>query len=188
MKRVLCMLGLSFAVCGCTAVYTQEPVGESPANITDSQDQWGGTWVCDDAPVNAPSAVAVRVVDSTNGLLRIAWVENQSLEPRKADVLLRTGGGRTYATLRMLNADGGEATNIYFWARLDRHGNSALAWPPDGGKFAKRVKDGLLTGVVTNNRVIVGPLGSNDFVRFNSRTNDVLFNWEHPFVLRKAGR
>ena len=190
MERMLCMLGLLCVVCGCTAVDTREPIGEKPADITATKDQWAGTWVCDSGPIETPSAITVQVVDSTNGLLRIAWVEKESLETRKADVFLRDANGWTLATLRMLTTDKGDETNNCLWARIEFNGTKALGWAPNAEKIGGLVNSGGLPGVVTNDGHIVhlGHLGSNDLARLTSRTNDVLFNWECPFVLRKAGR
>jgi len=185
----LCACLLLLAACGCTAVYTTEPVGEQPLDITRHKDWWEGAWACDgEGPPGSPvqivtfDTLCVRVVDSTNGLLQLAWVQRGSLEYKKADVWLRQAGDCTFATLRT-----GEETNRCLWAQIGVCDKAVLVWAPDGHKISGLVNSGQLPGCATNG-VSLGHLGSNEFARLTSPTNDVLFYWQHPFVFHKVSK
>jgi len=192
MKKNWALL-LLLAACGCTAVFTREPIGERPVNIKDEQAKLAGTWVSDDEFIDKAHAFTVRVEDSSNGVLQLAWVLPDSLQPRKANVYLRDANGWILATLRPLASGDVADTNACMWARITRRGNTLLIWMPDGDKFAKLVGDNQLPGTVTRNgdnesqTVVLGHLGSNELARLTSSTNDVLFHWAEPYILRRIG-
>lgn len=179
---------LGVLIGGCRAVYTSQPVGEVPTNITEEKDAWSGTWVFEDGPSSFVDAVSVTVVDSTNGLLKADWMEDRGSNVlRHADVFLRDANGWTFATIRFTDQFS-DSTNELPWARIDRHDRVALLWAPDlegiisegvkGEPFFKYEPAG------DPHSIVLSHLDSDRLVRLTSQTNSVLFNWAHPFVLR----
>ena len=180
MKR-LTMAFVSVVVCGCSAVYTSRPIGDRPLNIADNKEAWEGAWLHSDG------AITVKVVDGSNGVLRVGWVEKEEegLKYESADVYLREHGKWKFASMR----PAGEAeTNRYLWARIGGRGSQMLLWPPDPGKFRRLVLNGSLPGSTNGSNVVLGPLGSNHLDLIASETNGVLFVWDEPLVLFKLSK
>lgn len=124
---------------GC--VYSSQPVGDVPIDISAEQDSWTGTW----SGEKDDSRFTVRVVDAAKGILRIDWVEEREgvKKANTAEVFLRSGGGWTFASVSM--PEPGRAGS-YLWMRLVRRGDTVLASLPKTDAFRKLVEEGRLGG------------------------------------------
>jgi uncharacterized protein YceK len=165
-------------ISGCSAVFSTTPVGETPTNISAEQDEWEGTWIDDDG-----SAGLVTVIDGTNGILKVDWVEQDKgkVERVSVSMYLRDSGDWTFASFLEEDSEKEE----YIWARIIRKKRQAILWSPDVKKFKTLVEEGVLPGTVDGNDVTLGTLSSNHMEVIMS--DGLLLDWEDPLVMRKSG-
>lgn len=177
------ILGLCAVILGggCSAVYSPVPVGDKPTNIDSVREEWEGTWL------HADGAMTVKVVDGSNGVLQVGWIEDQQggLKHETASVFLRSGAGWTFASIK---PQGETNDNRYVWARIEKQERQAILWGPDVKKFKALVQDGVIPGKVQDGDVVLGGLTSNHLHLITSETNGVVFDWDHPFALIKSGK
>jgi hypothetical protein len=112
-------------ICGC-GVVSPRPVGETPTNLQNHQDEWEGTWIL------ADGAMSIKVVDATNGVLAITTCDLKAgkYSYETGAVYLRDGGGWTFA-----NYEQPDGTNqpYYVWGRILKeprayHDRDAVMW------------------------------------------------------------
>jgi hypothetical protein len=180
MKRFSALIAAG-VLCGCSVIYTTQPVGDKPANIQSQQAEWEGTWVHPDG------ALTVRVMDGSNGVLKVGWMDKDGdgLKSETADLYLRQHGDWMFANLRPNDKD---QTNGYIWARIKKQDRLAILWGPDTAKFKQLVEDGKLPGTTNGSNVALGTLSSNQLDLITSDTNGVLFDWDEPFILIKMSK
>jgi hypothetical protein len=171
------MLGVAVMVltCGCSSVFTTQPIGETPWNIAANADAWEGTWN------HAEGAIRVVVVDGSNGLIRIGWVEKsgKKLKCESGVVYLREAGEWAFANFQ---GDEWDEKDRYLWGRIERKDRVALVWGPVVDKFRQLVAEGRLPGV-TN---VLSALSSNHLQLITSESEGFLFNWAEPMVFWKT--
>ena len=161
---------------GCSAVYAPAPVGERPHAA--APDEWEGVWIHGDG------AVAVSVVDETNGTIRLGWIEaGDEMERKTLDVVLRESGDWVFASARDPEKDG----SPWLWGRLKKDGARALLWAPDTGRFRALVEQGALPGSVgeKDGEVLLGELRPADYEAIRAGANGVLFDWDDPILFRR---
>jgi len=180
MKQFFLLLVLG-VLSGCSAVYSTAPVGMQPKNIENSQEEWSGTWL------HAEGAVTVRVVDGANGELEVGWVEEKlgALKCETYAMHLREVGDWTFASFKPLGAP---REDHYVWARIRKEERMAILWPPDVEKFEALVQEGRLPGTVDGHVVVLDGLTPAHCEVLQSETNGVLYVWDKPLVLIKAGK
>jgi len=174
---VLTLLGLSLV--GCNAVYTKQPVGETPKSLTTEVSQWEGTWVL------RSTAITVKVKDAAQGILSIGWVEKtpSSLKQHMEDVYLRdVGSSWSFASVKDEDKPG-----LYIWGRIKRQDQQIFLWGPNLGKFRELVKAGTLPGALQEEDILLGNLGAKELKIISSDTQGVLYEWAEPIVLTKLG-
>lgn len=180
MKGLLCFgLGMLMTVvgCGCSAVYTQEPVGQKPFDLSRERAEWEGAWQHNDG------VVSVAVKDASNGVLEIGWVDrdDNGMKLLAGDVFLRTIEGSTFVSLRM--RDDAEAKG-FLWGRIQRRGKTVLVWAPDKSEFEKRVEEGAFPGTTNGSDLVLGALDTNHLS--SVARDDGLFEWKEPLVFWKT--
>ena len=169
-------------ISGCSGVYSPVPVGETPADIAAEQDEWEGTWIADDG-----DAILVTVIDGTNGILKVDWVEKNNedtVERTTAALYLRNSGDWTFASVLEDDDD----KEPYIWGRIIRTKRQAVLWTPDTKQFKALVEEGVLPGEIDGDSVLLGTLSSNHMEWIMSESNAYLFEWDDPLVLRKSGK
>jgi hypothetical protein len=178
MKFISGCLAALLLVTGCSAVYTRQPLGSTPADIAAESAAWEGTWMCNDG------AVTVHVVDASNGLLTIAWDETHSegIRHKSADLILRSHSGMTYVSTL---SDDKTLAGLYSWARIKRDDRSAVVWLPDIPAFRKLVDDGTLPGDSNGDNVILGELDTNH-VALICTDDPRLLRWNEPLMFWKV--
>jgi hypothetical protein len=179
--RQFLVTGIAMLLTGCSAVYTPVPIGDKPVDIEASQDEWNGTWICDDA------AITATVIDGSNGVLRVGWIEENkgTLKLETALVMLRSASDCIFANLKM-ESDTNETR--YIWARIKKTEREVVYWAPDVDKFAELVQNGTLPGCTGKYEIVLGELSTNHLALITSKTNGILFDWEDPMVLIKSGK
>lgn len=70
--KSLCFGMCAVILIGCNVVYSTKPMGEKAVSI--SAVEWEGTWI------HSEGAMTVTVIDSVNGILKVAWVETEGKE------------------------------------------------------------------------------------------------------------
>jgi len=183
MKRIahaVLILSAVAGLCGCSAVYTQEPFGQAPLDLARERDEWEGTWAHNDG------MVSVSVQDASNGVLEIGWIESNSdgMKLLKGEVLLRTVDGALFASLKMKEADEADSAKGYLWGRMQRRKNTVLVWGPDKAEFERRVEQGALPGATNGSDLVLGPLATNQLSAI--ARDDGLFEWKEPLVFWKT--
>jgi hypothetical protein len=180
MRHIIGLFAISLAG-GCCAVYSPAPVGDKPTNIESVRAEWEGTWM------HANGAMIVKVVDGSNGVLKVGWIEDEQgdLKHETASVFLRDGGGWTFASIK---PQGETNETRYIWGRIAKKERQAILWGPNVKKFIDLVRDGRIPGKVDGNDVVLGSLASNHLDLITSETNGVLFDWDEPLVLIKSGK
>ena len=167
-------------LCGCSAVYTQEPFGQAPLDLTRERAEWEGTWTHNDG------TVSVSVQDASNGVLEIGWIDSDSggMKLLKGEVLLRTVEGALFASLKMKDQGESDPAKGYLWGRLQRRKNTVLVWGPDKAEFERRVEEGALPGSTNGSDLVLGPLATNQLS--DIARDDGLFEWKEPLVFWKT--
>lgn len=178
--KIFLLLTFTVLLAGCSAVYTATPIGDTPLNIEESKDEWSGKW-------GNSEAITATVIDGSNGVLRIGWIEEKhgELKLETALVYLRSAGNWTFANL-LSETDTNETR--YVWGRIKKEDGGVVIWTPDVDKFTKLVQDGTLPGTTGKYEVVLGELSSNHLAVITSETNGVLFDWDEPMVLIKSGQ
>lgn len=164
-------------LCGCSPVYIEQPAGSGPRDI--SKNELDGTWLLGDL------ALAVSVMDATNGLLNIGWIENNNgaFLLRTAEVLIRKHGCWDFANL----LDDEETNGVrYSWGRLGINNGLVMFWCPDEDAFKDLVERGIVPGNTNSGKVVLSGLDTNALDFIMSGTNGFLFEWNEPLIFRKV--
>jgi len=171
----LAFVAVLLTVSGCNQVICKRPVGEKPAKIVAAE--WEGNWIGPDG------AIAIKVVDADSAALQVAWLEDEAgqLAMKTAAVELRESGDWLFANTR---ADG--ETRGYLWARIKKENRQILLWEPDEKLFAKLVRDGIFSGRVDQNNVILEELKSEHLNLIRSGERGVPFTWDQPLIFVRA--
>jgi hypothetical protein len=151
----------------CSVVYVLEPVGETPL-VLDPED-WEGAWLLDD------DVARIDVLDSENGILRIAGLEEDSdgeLEIEAFTVHLREGGDWIFASVEVED----DEERGYLWGVVRHNGGQILALTPDIEKFRALVESGLLPGRLDGDNVFLGPLEAEHLALILSEEHGFLFD------------
>ena len=159
---------------GCSAVYSTQPVGVAPASI--KPQEWDGTWIHKDG------SLTLKVLDSEEGVVQVAWIENMKLASHKA-YLLESG------EWMFGNVKEDENQSQFLWGRIKKRNNQIIIWTPSVSKIAALVKDGSLPGTVDDGGdVMLGNLTANHLTLITSEDKDVLFEWEDPLVVIRIAK
>ena len=166
----LILLGIIFTSC----VYTKFPIGIQNCKIV-SQD-WEGIWV------NQEVALYIKVSDSKNGVLDVAWIEldNQHFKLETMKVYLKK-----YKNWLFANVKDKEEKGLYLWAKIDKKDNLILIWLPNLDKFKKLVKNKILPGSISKYDVTLDKFTLKDYELLTSDNYGCLFEWQEPIILFK---
>lgn len=173
-SRLILVGLLLMAACGCNAVLSKHPVGDSPARIETKE--WEGNWITSDG------AVSLKVLDADKGILRASWVEDgrNGTPTKSAEIEVRESGGWLIASARDDKGRG------YFWGRIKNEDGQIIVWSPDERLFAKAVKDGVLPGRVEGDDVILDDLKPHHLKVITDTEKGVLFSWDRPSIFVKS--
>lgn len=176
MKSVFLAFAAAVLLCGCSPVYIEQPAGSKPRDI--SRNSLEGTWLLGDL------ALTVAVMDGTNGLLNIGWIEdnNGAFTLREAEVLIREHGCWDFANLRDSDWTNGIR---YSWGRLGINDGLVMFWCPVESAFQDLIDAGTLPGSTNSGKIVLYSLDTNALDFIMSGTNGFLFNWDEPLIFRK---
>ena len=172
--------GLFLAIaCGCNPVICKRAVGEKPAKI--AAREWEGVWLGPDGAVN------IKVVDSDQAVLSIAWLEDDEQgKPamKMAAVELRESGSWLFASTSEENKGHSRG---YLWARIEKEDRKIIVWEPDGKLFAQLVNNGVIPGRLDKDDVILDEIEPQYLKMITSGELGVPFSWDKPIVFVRAG-
>jgi hypothetical protein len=173
---------------GCNTVYSQNPVGAKPRDLTGEKEQWEGTWM------HSEGSVEVIVTDPAKGKLKIGWTERKrdGLEQRALELELRWAGKWTLVSVK--DPDKPESGR-YAWARLERKDRRVHVWMPTLDKFKQLVAAKKLPGTVRESKagargsteVVLGTLGTKELDLITSAGVSLFEVWE-PVTLLKVSK
>lgn len=171
----LSLLVLLLALTACNGVMSIKTIGKEPVRLERSQ--WDGIWT------HPEGALHVHVVSRSQGILRLAWIEEGGKKNFRMQVVkafVRKVGNWKMVSMREEDAKKGAN---YLWARIESDGDHILIWLPDAKKIKALIEKGLLTGTVENKKIVLGDLTPSQLARLSSETEDILFLWDKPLVL-----
>ena len=170
--RIAVGAALALGLVGCDLAISKHPLG-SPLAIEESE--WEGTWLHGDG------ALTVRVLDAENGLLEVAWIEEEE-ELVLETVEVHLGGFEdwTFASFA-----GVEDVSGFLWSRLGREGDEVILWWPRAEALARLVEAGLLPGAVEEGDVTLERLEAEHLAILVSEDRGVLYDWDAPMVFRR---
>lgn len=179
MKRwMLIVAGLLMG--GCSSVYVTEPIGETPVDLTGSEDEWTGHWRAGEGD----GVVRVDVADATNGVLQLGWIEGSgtNLEVETSIVHLRASGDWQFVSLDDSDSSETNEPPEYTWGRVLNYNDTILVWMPIKELFAEQIAAGNLPGTTNGNTIVQGTLSSNHYEIICSETTNVMFHWADPMM------
>ena len=177
--RSVCLGLLLLLLPACNPVYVDSPIGETPLVL--DPEEWEGTWRVED------DVILVDVLDSENGILRLAGVEKSEdgeLEIEAITIYLRDGGDWIFASLE----DDNEGEPRYLWGVLRRSGDQVLELDPDRTKFRALVEAGTLPGRLDGEDVYLGPLEAEHLALILSDAHGFLFDFDGFAVATRISR
>jgi len=159
---------------GCAQVLSSAPMGETPVSI--SEDDWEGLWVFDEG------SIAIKVLDEATGVLLVSLIdpgkEPPTVEPM--EMRLSKTGGWTFVNWE-------EEPGEFSWLRVERDGETILAWGPDFSRFKKLVEEGILPGEVLSGgdpmgggQILLDTLAEEHLDIITDSSQGVLFEWDEP--------
>lgn len=165
---------LVMILAGCDYVSSVHPVGDAPLTVDEAE--WEGTWLHADGPLT------VRVADGQQGLLEVAWVEEEdgAFVLESIDVHLRQFGDWTFASF-----SGVEDAPDLLWSRLVRDEEQVFLWWPRPEEFKRLVEAGLLPGKIEDDNVELAQLEAEHLAIIVSEEHGMLFEWDDPMTFNR---
>ena len=166
-------------LCGCSAVYSTDPIGEKPCQI--SGQDWDGAWI------NKETFLTMKVTDPKNGTIRVAWIESsdQGDKLESYELQLRQSGELMFGNVK---TDAGNGKVLYVWGLVKRSENELICWRPDVDKFKDLCKKGSLPCREEEGNVILTALTPEHLQIINSEKEGVLYEWRDPLAFIRAAR
>jgi hypothetical protein len=159
---------------GCGEVIASAPMGETPVSV--SKDDWEGMWVWSEG------SIAIKVLDEAAGVLLVSLIEVDKEPPTVEPMEMRLSktGGWTFANWE-------EEPGAFSWLRVERVGETILAWSPDFSRFEELVDEGILPGEVRSRgdpmgggQVVLDTLTEEHLDIITGSSQGVLFDWDEP--------
>lgn len=160
-------------LCSCSAVYSTEPVGETPLQI--SAQDWDGAWL------NKETFLITRVTDATNGVFRVTWIEPAAEKDRleSYEVQLRQSGIRLFGNVKTNDKSG---KTLYLWGLVKRDGNQLICWLPKIDEFRALCTAGRLSCREQGENVILTALTPEHIELINSESESRIYELRNPLV------
>lgn len=193
---------VALSLAACETVTSPVPLGQKPAVL--DAGEWEGRWE------NADGYLDLAVIDSANGLVSIAFDEDEG-ECKQMELQLRTSGDWTFFNVTEsdferseglasspcspvtgdkpaeLSPDEAAGPSNYLWGRVRLSGDAIYAWGPDPEVFVRLVSEGHLPGMVDEGSVVLGALNPAHYELIVSGSKGVVLDWDDPLVLYRHG-
>ena len=175
LKSVFVLIPVIIFLAGCESVLTTQPMGETVVQL--SPEQWQGTWVHHEV------VVTTTVLDKDNGLLQASWIERRddSTDMEVVKGTVRATGDITFFVTRDENQK-----ELFHWARVKKGDNYLIMWSPNVEQFKILIKDGKLSGKVTEGGVLLDELKPEIIEMINDPSANLL-KWKEPDIFIRIG-
>ena len=175
LKSVFVLIPVIIFLAGCESVLTTQPMGETVVQL--SPDQWEGTWL-------TPEGVGITtVLDKDKGILQASWIGRgeggTDMEVFKGTV--RATGDITFFAARDENQK-----ELFHWARVKKGDNYLVMWSPNVEQFKILIKDGKLSGKVTEGSVVLDEL-KPEIIEMIDDPSANLLKWKEPDIFIRIG-
>lgn len=165
----------------CSVVTSTSPIGEMPA-VIDPKD-WNGIWMNSDG-----AAITLKVKNEKEGLLGLAWIEDDThMTCKSKDILIRSLGTWTFANMN----DEDTTTPVdpkYLWGRIKKEKNLILFWLPKVSKFRELIASKVFPGEANKESVLLKNLKPEHMKILVSEEKGILFDWESPIIFIRTTR
>jgi len=179
MKKFAVLFCLFILLCGCSVVMSKKPVGDSPVVLDPAE--WDGAWI---TPQGAP--VMIKVKDGKNGVLKLAWIEDDKDMTLKSYEVIILGTGRWQFANIQDEEKKGNAPQGYLFAKIKKEKGLIVVWLPKPDRFSDLVTKKILPGEVVKEKIILGEVGPEHMKIIMSEEKGPLFDWEEPFIFFKT--
>ena len=183
MKRLQLFLAGLVATAATGCAMSLEPIGVKSDEIDVSE--WEGVWVHEESFGVDPIVAVIRIEAREDARLRINWLEldGDEVHLRVSTASLRLLNDAVFLNV-MVPGDDRDAKPRYYWARVEKDGDSARAWIPDYDELEKLVSKGSLPGEIDRQayEIMLGRL-SSEHERILSTDALPVF----PVVFRRIG-
>ena len=178
--QVFFALFLLIFISGCNSVYISHPMGAVPLKI--SPENWNGTWI------NKDGCVVVKVIDSENGKLIVAIIEDKKddLKLKKYDVEIRGTNDFVFINIKTKNEKG---KILYIWGKIIKKDKEIVVFGPNVEKFRDLVEIGKMPGKIINKDVYLDLLKDDHkkFIMSEEKTS-LLFDLNNPSIFFRLKR
>ena len=201
-KKIFSLMLLSISILGCSAVTSEDIIGEKPANLNSMH--WDGAWT------NGEFFAVVKVLDASSGIIKISWLNPEKVaDDIKPEFLIaKITEGKKYRYITFVDGSIYEEEcpsldskrrdckwgklNKYLWARISHrsYNDQVIIWLPDTEAFINDVVDHKIQGFVLaddrNDQIVhlyePGPILLD---KIESESKDY-FRMDQPYVFRKV--
>jgi hypothetical protein len=170
--RILLLIPILLMVMGCT-IPSKNMVGLQAYKV-DPQ-QIDGTWI------NSDGAVALKVIDSDQGIVRMVFLENND-KPEIFNIKIMKGKSWLYFNLL---PEKNRAENKFYWGKVKIEENKIIAWRPSDNACSKAIEEGKLLGTIEPQCLTDTAKNIIDLVESSENT---FFQWEEPMFLIKLAK
>lgn len=172
--KIVSVFLLMILVSGCSSIKSINKLGETPyvPNIT----EWEGTWVAEGG------ALQLQVIDQKQGQIEILFIDSGKLH--KYRLFLTQSDKDTYMNFLEKQED-----KFYYPVKFKKKKNQVIIWLISESLMKKAISNKTLAGVITKHKYseeIQIKASKKDLNRYFSENSDqMLFNYNDPFILRR---
>jgi hypothetical protein len=180
--RLLALGLLLTALTGCHAVYTEQPIGATPAKLDPKT--VNGLWIWDNG------AMMVKVADPEKGRLALAWIDdkNDTFTLRTTTAFVREYHDLALLTMQDVEHADHPDRPEWIWLGAVKHdGNGGLLWIPNWKRIGGLVREGKLPGKSSGEDADVY-LGKLTPAQTDALTTVGMLLWDDPTLLKKVGK
>jgi hypothetical protein len=180
----LMVLALTMLVCGCSAVFSESPMGGQAERADPSA--WDGVWASLDS--SDEGAVTVHVIDADAGALQVEYVEHD--KPVRMRFFLRRWGQWTFLSVVCAQGDNGcdDTRDRYLWSAYRLRDDALVMWTPIPARFGELVDQGLLPGERLGSDVELSIFEDRHYELITADEHAGLWDWREPLVLMRIAR
>jgi hypothetical protein len=186
---MLLMLTFTCAVMGCSSVVSHHPIGNTPVVLV--PEDWEGIWVIEDG------VAFIKVFDSAQGVVRMAWVEEEDQDFRLRTITVKLMEGNAWQYWNIIAVDGTAIEEEYLWGKLEKHEQEIVVWFPELQPFKEAINAHTIQGEVREERQTGGMVITRKVLLHDSpqhilsviEAHDtcIYFQCDDPGVLRRFG-
>ncbi len=175
---------------GCSQVVSKYPIGIE--NYIASSDAWDGIWLSED------EFIKIKVIDESNGIIKIAWIEQSENEFNLATITCQIKKGKKWLYFNVLELPGVEEDGYYHWGKIKKENHEIIFWYPSVEAFHEASKSKKLNTIVEKTTSGNSKKQSIKKIKLNDNPKAIIdliedssseyFDWENPVIVMKLKR